>query len=77
MTLVPPIALARTAFGGLGGAAVANGKKVGFMSKALGVLRNALKLLWGPWGILIAALVTGFVIAYKNPKHLEILLMQH
>ncbi|MEX6014770.1 peptidoglycan DD-metalloendopeptidase family protein [Mammaliicoccus sciuri] len=68
MTLVPPIALARTAFGGLGGAAVANGKKVGFMSKALGVLRNALKLLWGPWGILIAALVTGFVIAYKKSE---------
>lgn len=68
MTLVPPIALARTAFGGLGGAAVANGKKVGFMSKALGVLRGAFKLLLGPWGILIAALVTGFVIAYKKSE---------
>ncbi|MFP4878710.1 peptidoglycan DD-metalloendopeptidase family protein [Mammaliicoccus sciuri] len=68
MTLIPPIALARTAFGGLGGAAVANGKKVGFMSKALGVLRGAFKLLLGPWGILIAALVTGFVIAYKKSE---------
>ncbi len=68
MTLVPPIALVRTAFGGLGGAAVANGKKVGFMSKALGVLRGAFKLLLGPWGILIAALVTGFVVAYKKSE---------
>lgn len=68
MTLVPPIALVRTAFGGLGGAAVANGKKVGFMSKALGVLRGAFKLLLGPWGILIATLVTGFVVAYKKSE---------
>ncbi|MEB7779266.1 peptidoglycan DD-metalloendopeptidase family protein [Mammaliicoccus fleurettii] len=68
MALVPPIALARTAFGGLGGAAVASGGKVGLMSKALGVLRGAFTLLLGPWGIAIAALVGGFVLAYKHSE---------
>lgn len=68
MALVPPIALARTAFGGLGGAAVASGGKVGLMSKALGVLRGAFTLLLGPWGIAIATLVGGFVLAYKKSE---------
>ncbi|PNZ38844.1 peptidoglycan DD-metalloendopeptidase family protein [Mammaliicoccus vitulinus] len=68
MALVPPIALARTVFGGLGGAAVASGGKVGFMSKALGVLRGAFRLLLGPWGLAIAALVGGFVLAYKKSE---------